>query len=233
MSSCPKADLRLDWCSHAAAKYACEKWHYSQTIPANRSNYVGVWERGQFIGAVVFGLGASPSLGSQYGAAMFESAECTRVALRTHTSKVSRILMIACRMAKKANPGLRLLVSFADPFREHHGGIYQAAGWIYTGRTSPKSIWKLSDGSWADLRRFNGHGHNAPRPVPSGAVLVKTLGKFRYLLPLDDDMRARIAPLAKPYPKRVRSAENGTEVPTSGGGVIPTRTLQAEAVAYG
>jgi hypothetical protein len=217
MSSCPKADLRLDWCSPDAAKYACEHWHYSGTVPANRSARVGVWESGTFVGAVIFGLGASPSLGSQFGARKFEAAELTRVALGTHECAVSRILRITCRMVSKANPGLRLIVSFADPFREHHGGIYQAAGWVYTGTTSPSGIWKLADGSWADPRRFNGHGHNAPKAIPRGAELVRTPGKHRYLMPLDDEMRRRIAPLAKPYPKRVRSAENGTAGTTSGG----------------
>jgi len=55
-----KVELKLDWCSHEAAKFACEHWHYSKTIPANRSNYIGIWEEGKYIGAVIFGLGASP-----------------------------------------------------------------------------------------------------------------------------------------------------------------------------
>jgi hypothetical protein len=50
-------------------------------------------------------------------------------------------------------------------------------------------------------------------------------------MPLDAEMRAKIAPLAKPYPKRERSAENGAAVPTAGGGVIPTRSLQPSMVA--
>jgi hypothetical protein len=37
-------------------------------------------------------------------------------------------------------------------------------------------------------------------------VAVAVPGKHRYLMPLDDDMRARILPLAKPYPKRAKQA---------------------------
>lgn len=32
MNSSPKPELRLDWCSYQAAKYAVEYWHYSQPL---------------------------------------------------------------------------------------------------------------------------------------------------------------------------------------------------------
>jgi len=49
--------LRLDWCSHEAAKYAVEKWHYSRTMPVGKMVKIGVWEDSKFIGAVVFAQG--------------------------------------------------------------------------------------------------------------------------------------------------------------------------------
>jgi hypothetical protein len=36
--------------------------------------------------------------------------------------------------------------------------------------------------------------------------LFITKGKHKYLMPLDKEMSAKIAPLAKPYPKRVKQA---------------------------
>ena len=36
-----------------------------KTIPANKSNYIGVWEDDKYIGSIIFGLGASPSLGKK------------------------------------------------------------------------------------------------------------------------------------------------------------------------
>ncbi len=35
-------------------------------------------------------------------------------------------------------------------------------------------------------------------------------GKHRYLMPLDPEMRAKILPLAQPYPKRPKQATPGT-----------------------
>jgi hypothetical protein len=49
-----KADLRIDWATHAAAKYACENWHYSGCMPVGKLVKVGAWESGkgrQFNGA--------------------------------------------------------------------------------------------------------------------------------------------------------------------------------------
>jgi hypothetical protein len=194
-------ELVVDWCSYEAAKYAVMHWHYSGTIPANKSNRLGVWEDDEYIGAVIFGLGASPSLGKPYGLGIFEVCELTRVAMKEHDSPVTQIVAQAIRKLKQKNPDLRLIVSFADPFHDHHGGIYQAGNWIYAGKTDSSVVYKLPTGELADPRRFNGHGHNTPKQIPAGTRKVRTPGKHRYLYPLDRAMRRQIEPLAQPYPK--------------------------------
>ena len=219
-------NLRLDWCSHEAAKYAVEHWHYSGSIPANRSNYIGVWEDGEFIGVVIFGLGASPSLGKPYGLENFQFAELTRIALKEHKTAISRIVTIAIKMVRIKNPGLRLLISFADPFHGHNGAIYQSSNWVFTGISNKSEIWKLPSGLLIDPRRYNGHGHNKPQPIPNGAELIKTPGKYRYLMPLDDAMRAQIEPLRKPYPKRGRGEiDSAPQTNAETEGASPIRPL--------
>ncbi len=133
MSSRP--ELKLDWCSHQAARHAVMRWHYSKRMPVFKLNTIGAWEDGRFIGAVIFGLGAAGSTnGAQYGLARnFEIVECVRVALGEHKTPTSRILSIAVKMLKAKNHKLRMIISFADTREGHHGGIYQAAGWVYTG----------------------------------------------------------------------------------------------------
>jgi hypothetical protein len=195
-------DLRVDWCSHEAAEYAVSRWHYSRTMPVSKSARLGVWEANQFIGAVVFAWGANPNLGRPFDLDMLEVAELVRVALREHQTPVSRILSVAVRMLRRQSPGLRLLVSFADTDQGHHGGIYQAAGWIYTGTTPPKFDFMLN-GQKLHRRTYTGANFGQPRlPIPAGAVKVRSPVKHRYVLPLDEAMRSRIAPLAQPYPKR-------------------------------
>ena len=234
MSSSAKAKLKLDWCTHAAARYAVEHWHYSRTMPVSKSLKVGVWEDGLFVGAVVYAQGGNYRIGDPYGLTQLQAAELVRVALREHSAPVSRILSIAGRFVRSHCPGLRLIVSYADSVEGHHGGIYQAAGWVYVGRTSPTSELRL-DGLRLQKRaytgsnfNFAGGGRSGKSDVPDGAVRVMVPGKHKYLMPLDDEMRARVAPLAKPYPKRAgTSTRDGA--PVEVGGATPTPALQCPA----
>lgn len=197
------AGLRLDWCSHEAAKYAVEHWHYSKRLPVGKMVRVGVWEDGRFVGCVLFAHGANRNLGSIYGLSMLEACELVRVALADHQTPVSRILSVAFRFLRKVCPGLRLVVSFADPAQGHHGGVYQASGWTYAGKSSGGHEF-LHEGRWKHSREVTSGAFGGKRKIADYSTLPKrsTPGKHRYLMPLDDEMRAQIAPLAKPYPKR-------------------------------
>lgn len=201
-----KADLRIDWATHAAAKYACENWHYSKTLPVGKTVKMGVWEAGEFKGVFLFAWGMNKSLGSPYGLQMGECCELVRVALRPHKAPVSRMMALALKWLIKQSTGLRLVVSFADPAAGHHGGIYQATNWVYAGQSEPGFEWRLN-GKRLNKRAYTGHNFGRPKmQVPAGAKRVELPGKHRYLMPLDDAMRAQIAPLAKPYPKRAKQA---------------------------
>ena len=226
-----KPTLKLDWCSHEAAKYACVHFHYSKTMPVSKSVRVGVWEDGKFIGAVLYAWGANPNIGKPYRLQMTEVAELVRVALSAHRSPVSRIMAIAQRMLCKQSSGLRLLVSYADCEQGHHGGIYQASGWLYSGLTAPKTDFMLN-GVKLQRRAYTGRNFgNGKMQLPAMATRSESTVKHRYLMPLDDEMRARIEPLRKPYPKRAGSAEGGTAgIQPVGGGSNPTPALLSKTV---
>jgi len=223
-----KADLKIDWATHAAAKYACENWHYSQSVPVPPLVKIGVWENAKFIGAVIFSRGASSNLMKPYGLGQDQGCELTRVALRAHTTPVSRIVRLAMQFLKKNSSELRLIVSFADPQYGHHGGIYQAGNWIYAGDTQG-SVEYWHRGRRLHTRQVAEKGWNIQQGVrrktvkPSECEIVKTLGKHRYLMPLDPEMRAKIAPLSKPYPKRDKQAMAGT-TGTAAGQHRPSRS---------
>lgn len=134
-------NLRLDWATHEASKYAVEHWHYSNCLPSGKSVKIGVWESDRFIGVIMFGLGATPNLSKKYNLKMTECCELTRVALTDHETPVSRIVAIALNFLKRSNPGIRIVVSFADEGSQgHHGGIYQAGNWVYSGSVQLDSI---------------------------------------------------------------------------------------------
>ncbi len=204
-------------------------------MPKAKLVRVGAWEDGRFIGVVLFGSGAGNSTnGSRYGlSASGQVAELVRVALRDHHTPVSRIVALALRFLRKVNPDLKLVVSFADTAQGHHGGIYQAGNWVYTGLTEgdrefhvrgeilhPKAVY---------MRRWVQSESWIRENIDPAARLVKTPGKHRYLMPLDDAMRAQIAPLAKPYPKRAK--DQAASHPDALGGETPTRALQINSAA--
>jgi hypothetical protein len=212
MSSSSKSELRVDWATHAAAKYACEHWHYSGSVPVPPLVKVGVWERRKFIGVVIFSRGATPSLLKPYGLSQTQGCELTRVALTSHAATVSRIVKLAIKFLKKKDPGLKLVVSFADPDEGHHGGIYQAGNWIYTGLSSSSIEYIDSKGKRWHARMVKQKGWTTVNGIvrktltPDQCTKIVKPGKHRYLMPLDPEMRAKILPLAQPYPKRPKQA---------------------------
>lgn len=236
--SSSRLNLRLDWCTHEAAKFAVERWHYSRTVPHQKTVKVGCWEDGVFIGCILYGDGANNEMFKPYGLLYEHGAELVRVALRSgHVSAVSRLISISLRFLRKACPGIRLVISFADPERGHHGGIYQAGGWIYLGMTEPADEYLVNG------RRMHGRALRSTRSthrqrnlkaanvmewarqvLDPGIRMIPGSSKHRYLMPLDDEIRARILPLARPYPKRAKQATVAD--PVTGGGAAPTRTLQ-------
>ena len=210
------SELKIDWATHEATQFAVEHWHYSKRLPVGPLVKVGAWEAGKFVGVVLFSRGASPTLGNAYGLTQTEVCELTRIALRQHSTPVSRIMAIATKFMQRQCPGVRLVVSFADPDQGHHGGVYQANGWIYTGR-SADSLQRFHEGRWKHAREISGGAFGGKRKVQNYQSLPSQVssGKHRYLLPLDKGMREQVEQLRQPYPKRVGSAASGTAIPVA------------------
>ncbi len=218
-----KTKLKLDWCSHEAAKYAVEKWHYSRSLPAGKMIKVGCWEDEKYIGVVLFAYGANQNIGTPYGLKQTECCELVRVALSKHNTPVSKIIAIALRFVQKQSPGIRLIVSYADSGQQHHGGIYQAGNWLYVGFFTGEHNVVVNGRMMHRRQAYSLYGTTKPK----GSYNVPASGKHKYLMPLDDEIRKRIEPLRKPYPKRcVTSIASDAPANQAGeGGAIPTVTL--------
>lgn len=207
-----KPELKVDFCSYQASKYAVEHWHYSKCMPGGKRVQMGVWVGEKFSGTIIYGYGIQQFLGKRFGLVMSECVELCRVALEpNHAYPTSQVVARSIKLLKAQSPGLRLIVSYADIDENHHGGIYQAMNWIYMGMTqlnggTPKfsvngkvlhgrqvhSLWGKGSQQLEWLRKNK----------DPNAEKVFTKGKHKYLYPLDRAMRKQIAPLAQPYPKR-------------------------------
>jgi hypothetical protein len=217
-----KTELKIDWATHEAAKYAVENWHYSQSMPAGKLVKIGAWENGKFIGVVIFGRGANNNLGKPYGLSQTEVCELVRIALTKHQSTVSRIAAMAMRFLKKQSHGIKLIISYADPMQGHHGGIYQAGNWIYCGSSQPQQ------GVMVNGKVMHKRTADSLFGTIKGLQKSPIMWKHKYLMPLDSDTRKRIMPLARPYPKRATSIDNDApDIQSGEGGVNPTVALQS------
>lgn len=199
------SDLKLSGCTYSAALHACRTWHYSRCIPAGKTVKFGVWEFERFIGVVIFSHGATQRLLRPYKLTQYQGCELTRIALTTHRTPVSRIVAVAMRLLQKQCPGLRLVVSYADPKQQHIGAIYQAGGWLYSGMSmaAPEYICNGKQLHGRSMRAKYGTTARARKALGAERFcIVMGSRKHRYLFPLDAAMRAQIEPLRQAYPKR-------------------------------
>lgn len=204
--------LIVDEISPEAADEACTRWHYSATTSRGVAVVHGVWEADVWRGVLMYGHGSNRNMARPFGVTVHEAAELTRICLERHQVPLTAILSRSVRLLHRHNPGLRVLVSYADPAEGHHGGVYQAAGWTYTGTAT-------SQGGYEPAHVVRGRLYH-PRAVRKKGWKNNTLWlrenvdpdaqpvahepKHRYVFPLDRAMRRKVAKLAKPYPKTDR-----------------------------
>lgn len=227
-----RCDLRLDWCSHEAAAYAVTHWHYSAKMPVGKLVKIGVWEDERFVGAVIFGQGNNQFQGNALGLTLHEVCELVRVALRSHKTPVSRIVAIACRMLRAGNPGLRAVVSYADPVQGHVGGIYKAGGWVHTGTGGSHEAFYDPNGKRLHSRVVSASGikdhfgHMTRTYRTSDIRRVSLPPKYKYVLGLDDEMRLHLSAMGRPYPRasRLESEAPGFQPGDEGAAMRPTRS---------
>lgn len=191
-----KPNIKVDYCTHEAALYSVKHWHYSKSLPAGKIYKLGVWENENFIGCVLYSRGANNNLLKPYGLNVTEGCELTRIALDTHITPVTQIVSITLKMLKRDNPGLRLIISFADDRQGHLGKIYQAGNWVYTGyvKSTPEHF---INGKWVHQRT----AFSLLGTVKTSEIRRDWGGRFRYLMPLDKQMKRKIESLRQPYPK--------------------------------
>lgn len=223
-----KHKLKLDWATFESAKYACENFHYSKCMPKGKTVKIGVWEDNIFKGVVIYSYGANNNAGKYFGLKQTSLCELTRVALRKHDNSVSRILKISLILLKEKCPGLRLVFSYSDKTNEdHHGGIYQANGWLYLGErtTSDKGAYYKIKGKKMHGRAARAK-YGSERNFPGKWEHWPAQTKHLYVKILDKNYCLNY--IVKQYPKRVASIDNDVPSDQLGeGGASPTATLHS------
>lgn len=196
--------LKVATCTHDAARFACERWHYTRLMPPSKVVRHGVWEDGEFIGAVVYGTG-NIMVGKAFGVLRRQACELVRVALRSHRSPVTQIVSESLSLLKEYNPGLRIVVSYADPHQGHLGIIYQAGNWSYMGWRKSQTF--IVNGERVHPRTCGDRWGTCSIPKLRELVDPKArrvaLLRFKYAMPLDRAMRRQLAKKQEGYPKQL------------------------------
>ncbi len=204
------------------AREAVHRWHYSHAYPAAPVALYGVYDP-DFVGAVVFGRGATPEIGKPFGLDQADLCELTRVALTRHQTPTSKIVAVALRLLRRDRPHLRLVVSFADTAQGHVGTIYQASNWLYLGAKTYHA-YKVN-GEIVHPRtlysRYGRGGQSIPwlrANVDPEAERVQRPPKHKYVYPFDSSLK--IEGLAYPA-SEVQTAARGV---TNAEGTVQIRS---------
>lgn len=226
-----KTKLWIDYCSYEAAKYAVLHWHYSKALPAGQIVKYGCWYDRSFWGAILFARGACYRIGDAFGLDATEICELTRVALAPgHPFFVTQAISVALRFLKVHCPGLRVVVSYADPEQGHRGRIYQAGNWVDLGKSS-LGPYGFIGGRWVHARTFTDTKKSkAFRSSVSAAVKagykVERRWKWKFAYPLDDQGRKAIDKYQMKMMRRASSGVRGTTL----GEAVQTRPCRSELI---
>ena len=109
----------------------------------------------------------------------------------------------------KQFPKPNIIVSYADPNNGHHGYIYQAINWLYTGESSAHDDTFINGQLLHQKTVFNQDNTNSIDVLKSMGLdvrLEKTQPKHRYFFFCGDkrqvkELRAQIKYPTEPYPK--------------------------------
>ena len=103
-----------------------------------------------------------------------------------------------------------MLISYADPYHNHRGVIYQATNFLYIGTTSKDKLYVTEEGRSYHSRalRTTYNGKLKPFAVKlnqllvDGKLKVVTVdGKHCYVMPFTKKLKLKYQNLKKPYPK--------------------------------
>ena len=127
--------------------------HYAKRMPSI-SYAFGLYDDEWLVGVCTFGF--PPNYNYNEGKCVFNNYKCLTLELNrlvVNDGLPKNSLSQFVSKSLKFLPKPSCVVSYADPNNGHHGYIYQATNWLYTGVSTPKHKYILEDGTEFDIRR--------------------------------------------------------------------------------
>jgi hypothetical protein len=140
--------------------YLCREWflkkHYAKRLPPVEFCF-GLYDQKSILqGVISYGTPVSSTLRNLWNGE-FKLMELNRLVVNDNLEKNTLSFFVS--QSLKYLPRPLVLVSYADTSKNHHGYIYQATNWIYTGLSLPfkdyyvKGMEHLHNGTIMDMSR--------------------------------------------------------------------------------
>ena len=197
--------------------------HYAKRMPPIEYCFGLFNEANLLCGIITFGTPSSSPLRSIFNNE-FKVMELNRLCINDGIEKNALSYFVSKSL--KFLPKPLAIVSYADSSQNHHGYIYQATNFIYTGLSAKRTDWKikgmehLHGASIADMSRGKKHRADYMREkFGEDFYLEDRSRKHRYFMYLgnkrDIKKMALLMPYKiEPYPKGENSRYNANYKPT-------------------
>lgn len=184
----------------------CKDWllhkHYAHRIPAISFAY-GLYSIDTNTCEGICTFGYPPNYEYNDGKCVFVTFKCLVLELNrliiNDNLPTNSLSFFVTQCLKLLSPRPLCIVSYSDPNHGHHGYIYQATNWIYTGTSTPKIEYQLESGCTFDIRRGIDRKGNiiAKRKLLPTHRYIMLLGDKRQVKQMKSDLKLHIFP----YPK--------------------------------
>lgn len=200
-----KEDFAVDRIPFSEVKEWLMHKHYAHRIPPISHSF-GLYRDGFLEGVITFGPPASHDLivgcmGEEY---TFNFLELNRLVVNDGLPRNALSYFVS--QALKALPRPMAIISYADSGMGHHGYIYQATNWIYTGLSKPHVDYLPENMTGVHPRTISQQSVETWKSKTK-LVKVERARKHRYMMFLGDKRQVRKMkkdlkfPIVKEYPK--------------------------------
>lgn len=203
------SDFVMSGAAPSEVRGLVEAFHYSARMPGNIQHCYAVRSVGGLFGDYGTDIWAAAIFSippTRWAEPVLELSRLVRHP--NYKPELSEFIGFSCRWLKRS--GCHLVVSFADWTHRHHGGVYQASGWNYSGCRDPKVDGVVVDGQFIPGRSCNSRWGTRSPSILARVLPEKTVsahwddGKHLYWRALSVAGKTRAKRLrlkSIPYPK--------------------------------
>lgn len=135
--------LWFELCAYSDVKDFIAQHHYSHSLNGVKATHCFcVTHGGRLVGAMVYGRMATTAW-KKFGKKESDVIELRRLVFLDEAGRnsESRFIAWSLRWMKQNEPGIKVVVSYADPAHGHEGGIYKASNFEYHGLSGKDVAW--------------------------------------------------------------------------------------------